>query len=203
MCPGGTVVPAASEYGGIVTNGMSEFSRSADNSNAAFLVSVTPDDFPSESPLSGMDFQRSIERSAFALGAGNYSAPVMRMEDFVSEKAPTSPCSVKPSYPVGVCVEKIDKCLPRFVSESLRAAIYEFEDWSPGFYYPDAILTAPETRTTSPVRILRGDSLEALGILGLYPAGEGAGYSGGIVSSATDGVRVAEAILLKYKKYNI
>ena len=197
MCPGGTVVPAASETGGIVTNGMSEFARDGENSNAAFLVSVTPDDFGSEDVLAGIALQRSIERRAFAVAGANYKAPVTTMEAFMQGSA-AEPKSVKPTYSVGTVAMSADEYLPKFITESITAAIPDFDDWMSGFYYPDAVLTGPETRTTSPVRVVRGDDFESVTISGLYPTGEGAGYSGGIVSSARDGLMVAEKILKKH-----
>ena len=197
MCPGGSVVAAASERGGIVTNGMSEYSRNAENSNSALLVSVTPDDFLTDSPLAGIDLQRSIEKRAYSL-TSSFTAPCVRTEDFLAFRESVSFSSVTPSYPLGVSTDSPAKVLPEYVSESLCQAIRDFDDWMPGFLHPDATLTAPETRSTSPIRVLRGDSFEALGIKGLYPIGEGAGYSGGIVSSARDGVMAAEAILLSH-----
>ena len=198
MCPGGTVVSAASEQGGIVTNGMSEFLRDADNSNAAFLVSVTPDDFGND-PLAGIELQRQIERSAFRVGGEDYKAPSTTMEAFV-KGYPATIGSVEPSYQRGVITASAEEYLPEFITDSLKNGIKDFDDWMGGFYYPDALLTGPETRTTSPVRVHRDDKFEAVGIPGLYPTGEGAGYAGGIVSSARDGLMVAESIILKYKK---
>ncbi len=199
MCPGGSVVAAASEQGGIVTNGMSEYARDADNSNAAFLVSVTPEDFSSDDPLAGVELQRKIERRAFELSGGNYRAPATTMRAFTNgEKASLG--SVNPSYPKGVELYSAEEYLPEFITNSLKEGISDFDDWMGGFYYPDAILTGPETRTTSPVRVMRDDKFVALGIDGLYPAGEGAGYAGGIISSARDGLMVAEAMLFKNKK---
>lgn len=195
MCPGGTVVAAASEHGGIVTNGMSEYLRDGENSNAAFLVSVTPEDFSSDSPLAGIEFQRKIESRAYSLTA-SYSAPAITMRDFAEKNSPKGLGLVNPSYPIGVTPISPEEYLPSFVSDSLRESIKDFEEWMPGFYMQDAVLTGPETRTTSPVRILRDDKLESLTVRGLYPAGEGAGYSGGIVSSAVDGIRCAEAMLI-------
>ena len=196
MCPGGTVVAAASEEGGVVTNGMSVYSRDADNSNAALLVSVTPEDFGSSDPLAGIELQRRIERGAYRIGSG-YVAPAQTLDSFLrGDKAKIG--SVKPSYPRGVCEAELDKLLPDFVAGSLKMAIGDFDDWLSGYKLADAVLTAPETRTTAPVRILRGESLEAVGAFGIYPAGEGAGYAGGIVSSATDGLKCAEALILKY-----
>ncbi len=199
MCPGGSVVAAASEQGGIVTNGMSEYARMADNSNAAFLVSVTPADFSSDDPLAGIELQRRIEQTAFTVAGSGYRAPITCMEAFVNGDAPRL-ASVKPSYPLGTELISPEKYLPAYITDSLRAAIPDFDAWMGGFYYPDAAMTGPETRTTSPVRVLRGENFEAMNIGGLYPTGEGAGYAGGIVSSARDGLMVAEAIINKYKK---
>lgn len=199
MCPGGTVVAGASEQGGVVTNGMSEFGRDGDNSNAAFLVSLTPSDFGTSDPLGGFILQEQIERAAFAAGGGDYLAPAIKMSDFLSDSAPTPFGSVRPSYPRGTTLARPKDYLPESVTDSLRAAIADFDAWMPGFSYPDAVMTGAETRSTSPVRILRGDDFSAVGFDGIYPAGEGGGYSGGIISSAADGVRVAIAILEKYK----
>ena len=195
MCPGGTVVPAASEDFGIVTNGMSEYKRNADNSNSAILVSVTPDDFSGDI-LSGLDYQRKIERAAYSL-TGSYRAPAERLSHFMKRDNENEARGVKPSYPVGVEMTSLDNILPQYITDSARLGILDFDKWLSGFDYADAILTSPETRTTSPIRVERGADLSALGISGLYPAGEGAGYSGGIISSARDGIIVAEAILAK------
>ena len=202
MCPGGTVVPAASEEGGVVTNGMSEYARMADNSNAAFLVSVTPSDFGSEDVLAGIALQRRIERLAFVRAGESYKAPATTMSAFMKKEKKTSYTSLKPSYALGTEDIAPEEYLPEFVTDSLRAAIPDFDGWMHGFYYPDAVLTGPETRTTSPIRVSRDDSFESLTVKGLYPAGEGAGYSGGIISSARDGLMIAEKILLKHKKDN-
>ena len=196
MCPGGSVVAAASEEGGIVTNGMSDFSRSLDNSNSAILVSVTPDDFESEDILAGIDLQKSIERLAFGIAGGDYKAPAIRMEDFISGGEPHGFGEVLPSYPRGTVLSRPEEYLPEYITDSIKAAIGDFDDWMGGFYHPDAIFTGPETRSTSPIRVLRGDDFEALGMKGLYPAGEGAGYAGGIVSSAVDGIKCAEALII-------
>lgn len=198
MCPGGSVVAAASEQGGIVTNGMSEYARNADNSNAAFLVSVTPADFGSDDATAGIELQRQIERSAFEISGRNYLAPVTSMEAFMNRENPRI-SSVKPSYSLGTELIAPESYLPGFITDSIRAAIPDFDAWMKGFYYPDAAMTGPETRTTSPIRVLRGKDFEAIGIKGLYPAGEGAGYAGGIISSARDGLMVAEAIIEKNK----
>lgn len=195
MCPGGSVVTAASEECGIVTNGMSEYKRDADNSNAAFLVSVTPDDFPDSTALSGLRLQRRIERAAYYL-TGSYRAPAARLSTFLRGEKSTSFGTVTPSYKLGTEYFSPDEYLPEYISDSLKSAVSDFDEWMPGFYYPDAVLTGPETRTTSPVRVERGESGEAIGLAGLYPIGEGAGYAGGIVSSARDGALAAEKYIL-------
>ncbi|MBE6634655.1 MAG: FAD-binding protein [Ruminococcaceae bacterium] len=195
MCPGGTVVAAASEEGGVVTNGMSECARMAENSNAAHLVSLTPADFGSEHPLAGIDLQRRIERAAYIAGGGNFRAPAISMESFMKNEAPSLSKSLRASYPCGVTAARAEDYLPDFVTDSLRPGIADFDKWMPGFYHPDALLTGAETRSTSPVRIHRNASFMSDAVKGLYPIGEGAGYAGGIVSSAVDGVRAAESIL--------
>lgn len=196
MCPGGTVVPAASEHGGIVTNGMSVYNRDGENSNAAFLVSVTPNDFEDDSILAGLDLQRKIEKCAYGI-TNSYKAPSESLESFYKKLPPSASKSLNPTYPIGVENIKTEDYLPKFITDSLREAVVDFDKWIPGFYYPDAIITGPETRSTSPIRILRNEIYEALGFRGLYPAGEGAGYSGGIVSSALDGIKCAEALINK------
>ena len=197
MCPGGSVVAATSGEGAVVTNGMSEYGRDGENSNAAFLVSVTPSDFDTQDPLAGFDLQRKIEAAAYRVGGGDFRAPATRMEDFLSGGVPTSPRSVSPTYQRGVRAASPEEYLPEYITASLKAAIYDFDAYAHGFLYPDALMTGAETRSTSPVRILRGEDFSAVGISGLYPAGEGGGYAGGIISSAADGVKVAEAILRK------
>ena len=198
MCPGGSVVAAASEQGGIVTNGMSSHARDAENSNAAFLVSVTPADFGSDDPLSGIELQRSIEQRAFAVAGKSYKAPATSMGAFM-DRGTAKISSVNPSYPIGTVAIAPEEYLPEYITDSLRGAIPHFDEWIPGFYLPEAAMTGPETRTTSPVRVLRDRNYEAIGLFGLYPTGEGAGYAGGIVSSARDGLMVAESIILKNK----
>lgn len=200
MCPGGTVVAATSEEGSVVTNGMSEYMRDGRNSNAAFLVSVTPADFPDSTALGGFALQREIERRAFIAGGSDFSAPITTMGDFLERKEPTTLGALTPTYPVGTALSAPENYLPDYITDSLRGAIYDFDKWMPGFLYRDAVLTGAETRSTAPVRILRNENYVSVTIDGLYPAGEGAGYAGGIVSSATDGVRVAMALLDKYKK---
>lgn len=202
MCPGGTVVPAASEQGGIVTNGMSVYARDADNSNSALLVSVTPEDFNSDDALAGFEFQRKIENLAFNMAGANYSAPIAKMSDIANDNLSNiSLGAVKPSYPLGTIPLSPSKYMPEYITSSLKESFADFDEWLGGFYMPDAVLTGPETRTTSPVRILRNEKTrEALGHPHVYPSGEGAGYAGGIISSAYDGVLSALTLLEKFKK---
>ena len=195
MCPGGSVVAATSAQGRVVTNGMSEYARMADNSNAAILVSVTPEDFGSDSALAGLEYQEKIERAAFLSAGSGYKAPALTLGSFMNNEKETLESSVNPSYPIGVEAVSPEKYMPDYITDSLRAGFVDLNEWMNGYYLPDAILTGPETRTTSPVRIIRSDSYEALGVLGLYPVGEGAGYAGGIISSAADGLRCALSIL--------
>lgn len=195
MCPGGQVVASASEVNSIVTNGMSEFARGGKNANSALLVTVNNKDYKSDDPLAGVEFQRKVEQAAFIAGGGNYKAPAARLCDFIHKRKTVSFGSVLPTYLPGTEFASPDDYLPSFVADSIRASIKEMDDWMPGYNYPDAVLTGVETRSSSPVRIPRGDKLNAYGIEGLYPCGEGAGYSGGIISSAVDGVRCAEMIL--------
>ncbi|MHB8155980.1 MAG: NAD(P)/FAD-dependent oxidoreductase [Desulfocucumaceae bacterium] len=197
MCPGGVVVAAASEPGCVVTNGMSFYARDGQNANSALLVGVTPSDFGSH-PLAGIEYQRLWERKAFQLGGGDYKAPAQLVGDFLNNRPSVSMEAVRPSYPRGVTPCDIGFCLPDYVTEVIRRAIPRFGDKLKGFAYPDAILTGVETRSSSPVKILRNEFYQS-SVSGLYPAGEGAGYAGGIISSAVDGIRVAEAIALKYK----
>lgn len=201
MCPGGSVVAAASESGGIVTNGMSEQARMADNSNAAHLVSVTPEDFDTDDVLSGIDLQRRIERLAFSAAGGSYKAPAVELESFMKKCAPKLSDSVNPSYPCGVLPVACEDYLPDFITDSLRAAMVDYDEYLRGFYYPEALITGAETRSTSPIRVLRDGKFNSLAIKGLYPVGEGAGYAGGIVSSGVDGIRCAESII--FELYNV
>lgn len=193
MCPGGEVVASASEEGGVVTNGMSEFARCDENSNSAVLVAVTPDMIEGDHVLGGMYFQRELERKAFELGGQNYFAPCQKLCDFLEEKESTACGEVVPSYKPGVKYTNIHTILPRFVSQTLKGAFMEFNKKMKGFALDDAILTGLETRSSAPVRILRDESGQA-NIKGVYPAGEGAGYAGGIMSSAVDGIKCAEKI---------
>lgn len=198
MCPGGYVVAAASEPGRLVTNGMSEFARNQINANSALLVSITPADFPDSHPLSGMQLQRQLEERAYRLGGGCFSAPVQRVEDFLQNRPSTRFGEVLPSYQPSVTLCNLSDCLPACIVESMRMGIVEMDKKLHGFAHPDAILTGVETRSSSPIRILRDpDTLQSVGLSGLYPCGEGAGYAGGIISAAVDGIRCAEALIQK------
>ncbi|MBP5563177.1 MAG: hypothetical protein J6X51_04000 [Bacteroidales bacterium] len=192
MCPGGTVMASASEPNTIVTNGMSEKSRDKANANSALLVSVEPADFYRESPLDGLAYQEVFERKAFEV-ARDYRAPANLMREFLAGKVATAPRSVKPSYPHGVVFCDLKRCLPDYVVAALREAVPQFDRRLRGFNDPDAVLTGVETRSSSPVRILRNE-LRQSNIEGIYPVGEGAGYAGGITSAAIDGLRTAIAI---------
>ncbi len=194
MCPGGTVTGAASEPGGVVTNGMSAWARDGENSNSALLVGVGPEDFGGPGPLAGVAFQRRIEQAAFRLGGGDYSAPAQRVADFLAGTPSRGFGGVRPSYRPGVVPADLSLCLPDFAADSLRTALPLLGRQLRGFDQGDAVLTAPETRSSSPVRVLRDESLQCPALRGLYPCGEGAGYAGGIVSAAVDGVRCAERV---------
>ena len=195
MCPGGYVVAATSEPGKVVTNGMSYADREGTNANAALLVTVNPKDFPFEGPLGGMMWQRQIEEKAFSAGGGNYYAPAQRVEDFLLHRPSTGAGVVIPTYRPGVTWCDLHSVLPEQITESLKEALPLLDGNLKGFADGDSVLTAPETRSSSPVRILRGENKESLGLAGLYPAGEGAGYAGGIMSAAIDGMLCAEAML--------
>ncbi len=194
VCPGGQVVAAASETGQVVTNGMSEYARDRENINGALLINVTPEDFGSDHPLSGIAFQRKLERDAYALGGGGYLAPCQRVEDFLAGRPSAGPGAVLPSYRPGVTYTDLHACLPPFVAESIAQALPLLGQKLRGYDQPDALLTAVESRSSSPVRIPRDETGQS-GIAGLYPCGEGAGYAGGILSAASDGIRAAEQIL--------
>lgn len=200
MCPGGIVVAAASEYNSIVTNGMSEFARDRDNANSALVVSVGPEDFKSNHPLAGVTFQRKWERLAFEVGGSNYSAPIQRVGDFLDGRATASLRSnrIQPSYTGNVTPADLAKCLPEYVVSTMKDGLRYFHKKIKEYAAPDVLITGVETRTSAPVRIPRTESGEAVNIQGLYPAGEGAGYAGGIVSAAVDGIKMAEAIIRKY-----
>ena len=194
MFPGGCVVAAASEPLGVVTNGMSAFARDGENANAAVLVSVGPDDFPSDHPLAGIAFQRAIEQAAYRR-TGSYLAPAQRLGDFLAGLPSSSFGTVRPSYRPGVVPCDLSDLFPAYVTRSLQAGFADFDRRLRGFADPDAVLTAPETRSSSPVRILRDERCESVSTPGLYPCGEGAGYAGGILSAAVDGIRCAESVI--------
>ena len=195
MCPGGTVVAAASENGGVVVNGMSNYARDGENSNSAVLVGVEPADFGSDHPLAGFKLQREIEEKAFSCGGGDFTAPAQLVGDFLQNVKSTQLGDVRPSCATGVKLGDIREVLPQKVTETMAAAIVKWGTQLKGFDRPDAVLTAPETRSSSPVRIMRDEFYQTLKIRGLYPCGEGAGYAGGIVSAAVDGIRCAHAVL--------
>ncbi len=196
MCPGGKVVNASSEEKMLVVNGMSEFARNAENSNSALLVGVTPDDFDSESPLAGMYFQRKIENEAFKLGGENYSVPVQRLSDFINNRKSTMLGEVTPSVLPKYELCNLKEILPEYVSLAMIQAIAEMGKKLKGFDSGDAVLSGVETRSSSPIRILRdSDTLQSIAVKGLYPCGEGAGYAGGIISTAVDGIKCAEKII--------
>lgn len=194
MCPGGTVVAAASEKEGVIVNGMSSLARDGENANSALLVGIEPKDFPSEHALAGIYYQREIEHKAFLLAGGDYSAPAQLVGDFLKGTESKRLGDVKPTCPTGVTLTSLDECLPERVSATMKSAIVEMDKKLNGFKLYDAVLTAPETRSSSAVRILRDDLLQC-NIRGLYPCGEGAGYAGGIISAAVDGVKCAHAVL--------
>ena len=195
VCPGGEVVAAASEEHRVVTNGMSEFARDGVNINGGLLVSVTPEDFPSDDALAGVSFQRALEEAAYRLGGGGYRAPAQRVEDFLARRTSTGAGKVAPTYRPDVTWCDLHDCLPPFVCEALEEGIPMLGKKLRGFDSPDAVLTAVETRSSSPVRIVRDNLSFQSALRGLYPCGEGAGYAGGIMSAAADGLRVAERIL--------
>jgi uncharacterized FAD-dependent dehydrogenase len=195
MCPGGTVVAAASEPGRLVTNGMSQYSRAERNANAGIVVGVTPADYPG-GPLAGIAFQRHWEARAFAAGGGDYHAPAQRVGDFLAGRPSTALGAVVPSYKPGVRPANLADCLPDFAVAAIREALPAFDRQILGFAMADAVMTGVETRTSSPVRVARDAGCESLNTRGLFPAGEGAGYAGGILSAGVDGIRVAEAVAL-------
>ena len=195
MCPGGTVVAATSEPGRVVTNGMSQYSRAERNANAGIVVGISPADYPGD-VLAGMDYQRRWESAAFEAGGGAYRAPGQLVGDFLAGRASTELGDVLPSYKPGVTPTDLALCLPDFAVAAMREALVAFDRQIPGFARPDAVMTGVETRTSSPIRIRRGMDFQSLNTPGLFPAGEGAGYAGGILSAGVDGIRVAEALAL-------
>lgn len=196
MCPGGTVVAAASEPGGVVTNGMSQYSRHERNANSAIVVGIDPErDYPGH-PLAGIDLQRKLEQQAFKLGGENYHAPAQLIGDFLAGKPSTELGEVKPSYTPNITLTDLAQALPDFAVAAIREAIPAFDKQIKGFAKADGLLTGVETRTSSPINIKRGSDYQSINTRGLYPAGEGAGYAGGILSAGIDGIKVAEAVAL-------
>ena len=195
MCPGGTVVAAASEPGRLVTNGMSQYSRNERNANAGFVVGISPADYPSDHPLAGIALQRDLEARAFAAGGRDYFAPGQRVADFLAGRPSTALGPVTPSYRPGVRPADLAALMPDYVIEAMREALPVFGRKIPRYDDPDALLTGVETRTSSPIRMTRRADFQSLNVRGLYPAGEGAGYAGGILSAAVDGIKVAEAVV--------
>jgi uncharacterized FAD-dependent dehydrogenase len=194
MCPGGTVVAATSEVGRVVTNGMSQYNRAEPNANAGIVVGITPEvDYP-QHLLAGIDLQRRLEDQAFRLGGETYEAPGQLIGDFLAGRPSKDFGDVLPSYTPGVKLVDLGEALPDFAIAAIREAIPAFDRQIPGFARPDAVFTGVETRTSSPIRIRRGEDFQSVNTHGLYPAGEGAGYAGGILSAAVDGIRVAEAV---------
>ena len=196
MCPGGEVVAAASEEGRLTTNGMSRYARGGENANSALLVNVYPEDFGSDDVLAGVEFQRKLEEAAFRV-SGDYRAPAQLLGDFLAGKESVAFGKVRPTYPRGTVFCGMEKIFPLYIIEAMKEAIPEMGKRLRGFDSPDAVLTAPESRSSSPVRIIRGEDGASVSLAGLYPAGEGAGYAGGILSAAVDGIKAAEKIILK------
>ena len=199
VCPGGEVVAAASEENRLVTNGMSEFARDKENINGALLVNVTPEDFGGDGPLAGIAFQRKLEEAAFRLGGENFHAPAQRVEDFLAHRPSRGAGRVRPSYRPGVTWCDLHDCLPAFITETMEEALPVLGRKLAGYDAPDAVMTAVESRSSSPVRILRDETYQS-NLRGLYPAGEGAGYAGGILSAAADGMRAAEKVCEALRK---
>ena len=195
MCPGGTVVAATSEVGHVVTNGMSQYSRNERNANSGIVVGITPEDYPGH-PLAGIDFQRALEAKAYVLGGETYQAPGQLVGDFIANKPSTTLGTVQPSYTPGVKLGDLSTALPDYAIEAIREALPAFDKKIKGFAMADAVLTGVETRTSSPIRIKRNEQFQSINTKGLYPAGEGAGYAGGILSAGVDGIKVAEAVAL-------
>jgi uncharacterized FAD-dependent dehydrogenase len=194
------VVAATSEPNRVVTNGMSQYSRNERNANAGIVVGITPEDFPGEGPLAGIELQRQLESRAFELGGRTYEAPGQLVGDFLQGKPSIQLGSVEPSYKPGVHLTDLSSALPDYAIAAMREAIPAFDRQIKGFNLYDAVLTGVETRTSSPLRITRGENCQSLNVKGLYPAGEGAGYAGGILSAGVDGIRVAEALAIDMLK---
>ena len=200
VCPGGTVVAAASETNRVVTNGMSRYARDGENINGGLLVNVTPEDYGgTQDPLAGIAFQRRLEAAAYDLGGGGYRAPAQRVGDFLAGRPSTGPGRVRPSYRPGVTWTDLHQCLPDFVADTLAGALPLLGQKLRGYDDPDAVLTAVESRSSSPVRIPRDETYQS-SLRGLYPCGEGAGYAGGILSAAADGMRCAEQLCQSIEK---
>ncbi|KFE56610.1 NAD(P)/FAD-dependent oxidoreductase [Pseudomonas syringae] len=193
MCPGGTVVAATSELNRVVTNGMSQYSRNERNANSGIVVGITPEDYPG-GPLAGIELQERLESHAYLLGGSTYEAPAQLVGDFIAGKASSELGSVEPSYKPGVKLVDLADALPAYAIEAIREALPAFDKQIKGFALHDAVLTGIETRTSAPLRITRGDTMQSLNVKGLFPAGEGAGYAGGILSAGVDGIRIAEAL---------
>ncbi len=207
MCPGGVVVGAASEEGGVVTNGMSYFARDGENANSALLVDVRPEDCGADdpdAPLAGIDFQEKLEKAAYELGGGGYIAPAQTLADFLKGKDPDASCTpVDPTYRPGVRYADLTKCLPAFVTDAMREALPRMASKLKGFDMDTAVMTGVETRSSSPVRIPRDrETMKSINAQGIYPGGEGAGYAGGIMSAAVDGIKIAEKIIEKFNAAN-
>ncbi|WP_367847768.1 NAD(P)/FAD-dependent oxidoreductase [Rhodoferax sp. WC2427] len=203
MCPGGTVVAATSEPGRVVTNGMSQYSRNERNANAGIVVGITPEDFPGTHALAGIDLQRQLESHAYVLGGSTYEAPGQLVGDFIAGRASTQLGSVEPSYKPGVNLGDLHSALPGYAIAAIREALPAFGRKIKGFDLPDAVLTGVETRTSSPIKMTRGEDFQSLSVRGLYPAGEGASYAGGILSAGVDGIKVAEAVARSLLGHNL
>lgn len=198
MCPGGVVIPAASETGGVVVNGMSNYLRNEKNANSAIIAQVRKSDFPTDSPLAGVEFQRSLERKAFALGGGNYSAPVQLASDFICGRKTVALEGVEPSYSRNYNFAELDGIFPQQISDALKSAVKDMDGKLPGIGSYGAVLTGVESRTSSPLRIVRNENSESVNVKGLFPSGEGCGYAGGIMSAAVDGIKVANDVFRKF-----
>ncbi|MBQ4049041.1 MAG: hypothetical protein IJD07_00105, partial [Clostridia bacterium] len=196
MCPGGQVVSACSEQGRLVVNGMSNYARDGKNANSAIVAQVSSRDY-GEGVFAGLEYQERLEERAFVVGGGDYCAPIARMEDFIAKRKTQKLGGISPTYPLGYKLCEMDEVIGQSLADTLRVAIVDMDRRLQGFAHPDALFTAVETRTSSPVRIIRGENMQSLSFSGLYPAGEGAGYAGGITSAAVDGLKVASAILRK------
>ncbi|MEG1778559.1 MAG: hypothetical protein RR263_00540 [Oscillospiraceae bacterium] len=198
MCPGGVVVPAASEEGMVVTNGMSEYARKSGIANTALVVSVTQQDYGNH-PIKAIEFQRTLEKAAYKAGGGNYKAPIQTVGNFLSGKPGAALDRIQPSYAIGCTEADLTTVLPPFVTDMMKIGLHNFARKLKGYDAADAVLTGIESRTSSPVRITRGENMQSISMEGLYPCGEGAGYAGGIISAAVDGIRIAQAIMAQYK----